>query len=104
MFFFLPVDESRPARRFPWVNLSLIALNTYIFFTTATQASFERIVLRHGFTPAHPHLQDIFSSMFLHAGLLHLVGNMYFLYVFGDNVEDRVGKGKFLLAYLVCGV
>jgi len=102
--FILPIDEGRPPRKFPLVNLSLIVLNVYFFLNTATQTSFERIVWQHGFTPAHPHLQDIFSSMFLHGGWAHLIGNMYFLYVFGNNVEDRLGKRNYLLTYFACGI
>lgn len=101
--FILPIDDSRPPKHFPLVNILLIALNTYIFFKTASSPYFERILWRHGFVPAHPHLADAVSSMFLHAGLLHLLGNMYFLWVFGDNVEDRLGKATYLAAYFLSG-
>ncbi len=53
--------------------------------------------------PAYFHLENIFTSMFLHAGWLHVLGNMLFLWVFGDNVEDILGHGKYLLFYLLCG-
>lgn len=103
MFFILPFEEGRPPKKFPLANLSLIAANIYVFFNTALSPSFESIVRHHGFVPAHPHLRDIFSSMFLHAGLGHLLGNMYFLYIFGDNVEDRLGRLKYLVVYFLCG-
>lgn len=104
MFFFLPVQEGNPPKKFPFVNILLITLNCYIFVKTAMRPDFERIVWHYGFVPAHPHWRTVFSSMFLHAGLLHLIGNMYFLYVFGDNVEDRLGRLKYLLAYSLSGL
>ena len=81
----------------------MIAANGWIFLNTATSPAFEQVVWRHGFIPAHPHFRDILSSMFLHAGWAHLIGNMYFLYVFGDNVEDRLGKIFYLAVYFICG-
>lgn len=101
--FVLPIEDGKPPKRFPFVNILLIAINIYVFYKTATNPHFERIIWRHGFIPAHPHLKDAVSSMFLHAGLLHLLGNMYFLWVFGDNVEDRLGKFPYLLAYFLSG-
>ena len=98
------MQEGNPPKKFPLANVLLITLNTYVFFKTALQPSFDRIVLRYGFIPAHPTLSNVFTSMFLHAGLLHLIGNMYFLYVFGDNVEDRMGRFKYLLAYFLSGI
>lgn len=102
--FILPIEDDLPAKRFPFVNLSLIAANVYFFFKTAASSGFEQIVHHYGFTSARPEFTDVFSSMFLHAGLGHLLGNMYFLYVFGDNVEERAGHFKYLLAYLGFGV
>ena len=104
MFFFLPVQEGNPPKKLPLANILLAGLNIYVFWKTAFRPDFGRIVWHDGFVPAHPHLRTIFSSMFLHAGLLHLVGNMYFLYVFGDNVEDRLGRLRYLVAYLLAGL
>jgi rhomboid family protein len=101
--FILPIEEGNPPRKFPLVNLSLIALNTYIFFMTALNPAFERILWRNGFVPAHPRFHNVLTSMFLHAGLAHLAGNMYFLYVFGNSVENRLGKLNYLAAYLFAG-
>ena len=61
-------------------------------------------VFEHGFKPAAPAVLDLITSMFLHGGLLHLLGNMLFLWIYGDNVEHRLGKLGFLLAYLATGV
>lgn len=104
MFFILPVQEGNPPKRFPFVNLALIALNFYVFFRTYFRIDFERLVGTYGFIPRHPHLSAVFSSMFMHAGFAHILGNMYFLYVFGDMVEDRIGRANYLLAYLLSGL
>jgi membrane associated rhomboid family serine protease len=61
-------------------------------------------LLRHGFRSAHPSIVALFTSMFLHGGLLHLAGNMLFLWIYGDNVEHRFGRWRFLGCYLACGV
>ena len=65
---------------------------------------YDLIVFEHGFKPRDPELADLFSSMFLHGGLAHLLGNMLFLWIFGNNVEARAGPGVFLLGYLLTGV
>ena len=67
-------------------------------------SAYDLFTFEHGFKPAAPSVIDIFTSMFLHGGLLHLLGNMLFLWIYGDNVEDRLGKLGFLLAYLATGV
>lgn len=103
MFFVLPIEEGKPPRKFPLVNFFLIFLNVYVFLKIATKPYFEMYLWQHGFIPAHPHFQDVVTSMFLHAGLAHLLGNMYFLYVFGANVEDRLGKFAYAAAYILCG-
>lgn len=102
--FILPVQEGNPPKKFPFVNLGLIALNFYVFFRTFFRPDFERIVGLYGFVPHHPELKAVLSSMFLHAGFPHILGNMYFLYVFGDMVEARIGRINYLVAYLVSGL
>jgi membrane associated rhomboid family serine protease len=66
-------------------------------------SAYDLIVYRHGFRPAEPAIADMFTSMFLHGGLLHLLGNMLFLWIYGDNIEHRLGRLRFLLAYLGTG-
>jgi membrane associated rhomboid family serine protease len=66
--------------------------------------AYDLFVFTHGFRPAAPSLVDLFASMFLHAGFLHLAGNMLFLWIYGDNVEHRLGAGRYLVAYLATGV
>jgi membrane associated rhomboid family serine protease len=101
--FILPVEEGNPTRRFPFFNVLLIVLNVWIFFKTALHPSYERIIHVFGFTPAHPSITTLVTSMFLHGGFVHLLGNMYFLFVFGDNVEDKLGRFRYLVAYFLCG-
>jgi len=67
-------------------------------------SAYDLFVFEHGFRPARPELTDLFSAMFLHGGFLHLAGNMLFLWIYGDNVEHRMGSFRFLLAYLGTGV
>jgi membrane associated rhomboid family serine protease len=103
MFFVLPVEDGKPAKRFPLANWVLIGLNCYYFYKSMMLPNFEAYVWHHGFIPAHPYPRDILTSMFLHAGLIHLLGNMYFLYVFGEKVEDRLGAFRYVIAYLLSG-
>ena len=67
-------------------------------------SAYDLYVFRHGFRPGSPELSTLFSAMFLHGGWMHLFGNMLFLYIFGDNIEHRLGRFRFLLAYLGMGV
>jgi membrane associated rhomboid family serine protease len=67
-------------------------------------SAYDLFVFRYGFRPADPSLFSLFSSMFLHAGPMHLAGNMLFLYIFGNNVEARLGAPVYLLVYLASGV
>lgn len=66
--------------------------------------SYDLVVFSYGFRPAAPHLTTLLTSMFLHAGFMHLAGNMLFLWIYGDNVEHRLGHVRFLIAYIVTGV
>jgi membrane associated rhomboid family serine protease len=67
-------------------------------------SEYDLFVFAHGFRPGAPSLADLFFSLFLHAGFLHLAGNMLFLWIYGDNVEHRLGPGRYLLAYLGAGI
>jgi membrane associated rhomboid family serine protease len=84
----------------------LIAINTVIFLyeETLSQAGLERLVTTYGIVPDRLQLVSLFTSMFLHGGWLHLIGNMLYLWVFGRNIEDLIGSAKFLVFYLVCGL
>ncbi|MEK7704365.1 MAG: rhomboid family intramembrane serine protease [Myxococcota bacterium] len=67
-------------------------------------SAYDLFVFNHGFRPGAPAVVDLFVSLFLHAGWLHLAGNMLFLWIFGDNVEHRIGRARYLLLYLGAGV
>ncbi len=98
--FFLPLrDHPNPEGFRPWVTWALIAVNVAVFVLATSTATLNA----WGFRPGQPEAADVFTSMFLHAGVLHLAGNMLFLWIYGDNVEHRLGHGRFLLAYLATG-
>jgi membrane associated rhomboid family serine protease len=105
----MPVsDDDRFRRRTPVVTYGLIALNV-LFFLVELSSS-EAFITRWAFVPAR-FLADpvgdfvtLFTSMFMHAGWVHLLGNMLYLWIFGDNVEDRFGAVNFLIFYLLCGL
>jgi rhomboid family protein len=88
------------------VTGSLIAINTVIFLyqNTLSYYRLDQFVRSWGIVPDDLHLVTLFTSMFLHGGWMHLIGNMLFLWVFGRNLEDLVGGARFLVFYLVCGV
>ena len=67
-------------------------------------SAYDAVVYRYGFKPAAPEPTDVLTSMFLHGGWLHLIGNMLFLWIYGDNVEHRLGPLGYLIAYLGTGV
>ncbi|MFQ5398304.1 MAG: rhomboid family intramembrane serine protease [Anaerolineae bacterium] len=109
----IPISDNQPRRRTPIVTYLLIGLNMYLFLVQLSQGpAMEAFVYRWGVVPArlaqwaqHPVvLITLVTSMFLHGGWLHLLGNMLYLWIFGDNVEDRLGHGRFLLFYLAGGV
>jgi membrane associated rhomboid family serine protease len=101
-------DDDSNRRTFPIVTYALIALNVLIFLLELSSG--DAFITRWSFVPArfaaNPGREfiTIFSSMFMHAGWLHLLGNMLYLFIFGDNVEDRLGHLKYLVFYLLCGI
>jgi len=103
---FFPYRDENRSRRFPVLTLALIALNVHIFLNTYTAESFEATVIHLGYTPpallSRPYI--LITSIFLHSGWLHLISNMWFLWLFGDNIEDQFGRLRFLGLYLFAGV
>src|SRR5438270_5454434 len=125
----IPLRDDAPRFSTPWMNYFLIALNTAIFLAmwTGVPAPAQVVVNVFGFVPlkitallegahaidlggalvpvnAQSAIIPIFTSMFLHASWLHLIGNMWGLWIFGDNVEDYLGHFAYILFYLICGI
>ncbi len=91
---------------FPAVTLGLIVLNVLVFLFELTLPPdvHEAFQQRYALIPSRLVLTTFVTSMFLHAGFLHIIGNMWFLWVFGSRIEDAIGRGKFLIFYLLCGI
>ena len=102
----IPLRDVIPSRTTPGVTITLIALNVlvYLFGLTLTDDGHRAFIYAFGLVPAYFATVNVLTAMFVHGGLAHLAGNMLFLWIFGDNVEDRVGHGRFVLFYLACGV
>ena len=100
-----PLSDVIPSRTTPVVTISLIALNALMFLyqLQLDDVALHRLVFDLGVTPAALSYPDLVSSMFLHGDFLHFIGNMVFLWIFGDNIEDRVGHGGFVLFYIGTG-
>ena len=110
----IPLRDDKRTRTFAFVTVAIIALNGVVFWHELTLSSARRVesfVAMYSLTPAHltrapspDTLLTIFTSMFLHGGWLHIIGNMLFLWIFGNNIEDSVGHLRFIFFYLLCGV
>ncbi|MCX5898170.1 MAG: rhomboid family intramembrane serine protease [Proteobacteria bacterium] len=114
----IPLKDTIPSRTFPFINYTIILINLLCFlYQLSLGPHLEKFLYAWGVVPAqffaplsigHLHLSQrilpLFTSMFLHGGWLHFLGNMLYLYIFGDNVEDRLGHARYLLFYLLCGV
>jgi len=106
----IPLRDHNPPRSYPLVTYSIILANVLVFayMLTLDEPSLEEFIYAYSVIPAdivngiNPH--TLITSMFLHGGIGHLFGNMVFLNVFGDNVEDRLGKIRFTLFYMICGL
>jgi len=115
----IPLKNLRPRIHFPTITVALIAANFLVFFyqLTLDPRSLQSFIMTYSMVPARAQLAlahsqytlaqgflPLFTSMFLHAGWLHIIGNMWFLWLFGPNVEDRLGHVPYLGFYLVCGL
>jgi len=117
----IPLYDDNPTVRTPYLTVGLIGLCVLIFFWQLSLGpqGFQAAVYSFGFIPGvlfveevrlHPELAvvpaplTLFTSMFLHGGIMHLLGNMLYLWVFGNNIEDACGHGRFIVFYLLCGL
>jgi membrane associated rhomboid family serine protease len=114
----IPIRDNIPSRSFPLVNTILIVINVlvFIFELSLGQGQLESFILEFGVVPRRitsaltghfpfiPAFLSLFTSIFLHGGWLHLLGNMLYLWIFGDNVEDRLGSVRYLILYFASGI
>jgi membrane associated rhomboid family serine protease len=100
----IPLRDIIPSRTTPVVTIALIAVNVLVFlYELALGRGVDAFTLYWGLVPAAFSWVTVLTSMFLHGGIMHVAGNMLYLWIFGDNVEDRMGHGRFLVFYLLCG-
>ena len=109
----IPIRDSNPSQTVPVVTILLIVLNSLMWlYEISLGPRADHFITVYGLVPSrfmHGGIWDsaiipLFSSIFMHAGWMHIIGNMWFLWIFGDNIEDRLGHLKYLIFYLLCGV
>jgi membrane associated rhomboid family serine protease len=102
----IPLRDVIPSRTTPWATMFLIGLNTLVFLYELSLPAhgLRGFFETYGLVPAHFSWTTAVTAMFLHAGWFHLGGNLLSLWIFGDNVEDRMGHGRYLVFYLVAGL
>lgn len=106
----IPLYDDNPTHRFPIVTVIIIAVNVAVYFLWQVRVGLEESVALGAFVPAEftgggeaAPWRDLFTSMFMHGGFMHLLGNMWFLWIFGDNIENECGPVRFIMFYLLCG-
>ncbi len=108
----IPLRDENPTRNFPFITIFLIFINSFAFiYELFSRGVLEKIIRKFSVIPYDfinsfnlAQFISLFSSIFLHGDLLHLAGNMLYLWIFGNNIEDKLGHFKFLVFYLSCGV
>jgi len=100
----IPLRDPQTSRQKPIITYLLIGLNIVIFLLELMAINTEAFISQYGLVAADFKFASLISFQFLHGGFFHLLSNMWFLKIFGDNVEDRMGKVKFLIFYLLTGV
>ena len=101
----IPLRDVIPSRTTPFVTVCIISLNAvaFLFELTLPADRLDSFLRAYGLVPAVLDWTTVLTSMFLHGGWLHFIGNMLYLWIFGDNVEDRMGHARFIAFYLLCG-
>ena len=102
----IPLRDVIPSRTTPYITVTIIVLNAlaWLFELSLTHEELNQFLTQFGVVPAYFSYSTLITSMFLHGSWSHVIGNMWYLWIFGDNVEDRVGHGRFILFYLLCGI
>ena len=101
----IPLRDVIPSRTFPFITITIIVLNALAWFVELAQGprDLNRFLYVYGLVPGDFHAATLVTSMFLHGSWSHIIGNMLYLWIFGDNVEDRCGHVRFVVFYLLCG-
>src|SRR5262245_21214658 len=101
----IPLRDVIPSRTTPYITITIIVLNAlaWLFELSLPQDQLNEFLTIYGVVPAYFSFPTLITSMFLHGSWSHVIGNMWYLWIFGDNVEDRVGHGRFIVFYLLCG-
>ncbi len=102
----IPLRDVIPSRTTPYITITIFTLNALAWFfeLSLRHEDLNEFLTVYGVVPAYFSFPTLITSMFLHGGWSHVIGNMWYLWIFGDNVEDRVGHGRFILFYLLCGI
>src|SRR6185503_10642300 len=102
----IPLRDVIPSRTTPYITITIIVLNAlaWLFEVSLPHEVLNEFLTIYGVVPADFSPPTLVTSMFLHGSWSHVIGNMWYLWIFGDNVEDRVGHGRFIVFYLLCGV
>src|SRR5437660_6792635 len=102
----IPLRDVIPSRTTPYITVTIITLNAlaWLFEISLPQNDLNQFLYVYGVVPAQFSPVTLITSMFLHGSWMHVIGNMWYLWIFGDNVEDRLGHGRFIAFYLACGI
>jgi membrane associated rhomboid family serine protease len=101
----IPLRDTQPSYSTPFVTVAIIAVNVFAFLyqLSLDPYTLNWFISHYAIIPDRFQYIDLLTSMFLHGGWLHLIGNMWFLWIYGDNVEDVLGHAKYAMFYLLCG-
>jgi membrane associated rhomboid family serine protease len=102
----IPLRDTQQSSTVPVVTISIIVINVLVFFFELSLDPWSRnhLIAQYGMIPDSLRYSTLVTSMFLHGGWMHIIGNMWFLWIFGDNVEDILGRIPYLFFYLLCGI
>lgn len=104
MFFFFPLRDEYRVKKFPVIAALFIIINVALYLFHVSGGRYEEIIMKYGFIPSRFSLLTLITSMFLHGGILHVGFNMWYLWLLGNNIEDRWGRLPFLLFYISAGI
>jgi membrane associated rhomboid family serine protease len=102
----IPLRDTQPSSTTPFVTIAIIIVNVLVFLHQVSLDPYELnyFIARYAIIPDRLEYTDMLTAMFMHGGWMHLIGNMWFLWIYGDNVEDILGHSKYLAFYLLCGI